>query len=981
MQYFTYTQQQLTDKKELLAKISENNRSVKFACEVLNKSNTEGVLIDVQFVNGMTNVVYKDYTSITIDEFNKLMTEDFTLPSKSTIYGRISSNHTEDDLHIDFVIYLLLDVDSPTDLYIERPVITNLHDGDVVKMSDITVESSKFLGNDPHSKTEYIISKYQSGVDPIIDEIVDVTIKHTLKSDTSKLNSNEYYYLFVRYIGSNGTKSEYSYPIKILLVRDYTVKFVFDTTLYSSNNNKITLGLRLDSGIPSPITVDWGDKTSTTYKTGHKFTVSDPGIHLYKSAGTYTVTVNCFALPIQKDDAYFKKTLTKILSPLPPIIEDLIDEDCVFSEHFTYDNFPNLNELPEYFFQNNYQLTSINNCFENDVLLTSIPNKLTYRLSNLVTAENLFLGCKNLTIPADLFAYSPNLTSVNAAFKDTTITSIPGTLLRNNLKLESAVSLFENSGLTKIPGDLFLLLSNLKNISKCFKNTPVTSIPKELFSEAIQLERIVETFSSCKKITKVEESTFKYNNNIFDFTRCFYNCTSLKEIPAELFNNITTGVDPTECFRGCTSLLNLPEYVFPKNIKTAYGVCNGCTSLRTISIYAFSKCSSATSFDYAFANTSSLNLVGNIFTDCVAAESFKYTFSNSGLRSVPETLFNSQGNVTTFDSCFYGCSELTEIPGNLFNANIRAKSFKQCFAKCGTGSSENININYLLFSNCTEASDFSFCFKEAKISEIPIELFKNNINATTFESCFENTGLTSIPDDLFTTNTEIENLNNCFKNCQSVTRISSRLLVNCIKLKTAANLLNNTNIATIPDQLFKNQINVIDLSGCFANTNIMYVTDQVFITCRNLEKVNDCFNNCQEIVGMDKYVFRTNTKLKTVKNLFKNAVKLNELPLGFFRYNSEITDFSYCFQNCIKCRFNNPFGTNEDPNRFSSITGKINFSYMFNNMADEISDEPVSVPEIWNYTYKQTPTSVGTFRKSKNLDYILNYNSIPDNWK
>lgn len=197
MQYFTYTQQQLTDKKELLAKISENNRSVKFACEVLNKSNTEGVLIDIQFVNGMTNAIYKNYTSITIDEFNKLMTEDFTLPSKSTIYGRISSNHTEDDLHIDFVIYLLLDVDSPTDLYVERPIITNLHDSDVVKMSDITVESSKFLGNDPHSKTEYIISKYQSGVDPIIDEIVDVTIKHTLKSDTSKLNSNEYYYLSI----------------------------------------------------------------------------------------------------------------------------------------------------------------------------------------------------------------------------------------------------------------------------------------------------------------------------------------------------------------------------------------------------------------------------------------------------------------------------------------------------------------------------------------------------------------------------------------------------------------------------------------------------------------------------------------------------------------------------------------------------------------------------------------------------------------
>ena len=440
MQYFTYTQQRLTNNKQLIVDVSDNVRGIKFACEVTNVSNTPDILIDIQFIDGETNTTYKDYVGITIDEFNNLMTEDFILPSKSKIYGRISSGNAS-NCCIEFVVYLLFDKDITADLFIERPVILNLHENDIVKMSDITVESSKFLGNDPHIQTEYIISKFQSGIDSVVNEKTGPVTKYTLTSDTSKINSNEYYYIFVRYIGTNGIKSEYSYPVKVLLVRDYTTRYVFDTTLYSSNNNKISLGFRLESGIPSPIIVDWGDNTSTTYKTGHKFTSSDTAYHVYKSAGVYTVSINCFALPVQKDDSYFKKTLTKILDPIPPIIEDLIDEDCVFSEWFTYNNFPNLNELPEYFFQNNYQLTSINNCFENDVMLTSIPSKLTYRLVNLKTADNLFLGCGNITVPSDLFSYNQELISVNAAFKNTKIISVPTELFRNNLKLESVVSL------------------------------------------------------------------------------------------------------------------------------------------------------------------------------------------------------------------------------------------------------------------------------------------------------------------------------------------------------------------------------------------------------------------------------------------------------------------------------------------------------------------------------------------------------------
>ena len=159
-----------------------------------------------------------------------------------------------------------------------------------------------------------------------------------------------------------------------------------------------------------------------------------------------------------------------------------------------------------------------------------------------------------------------------------------------------------------------------------------------LFSDTIRLERIIETFSLCKNITSIAAGTFKYNNNIIDFSRCFSECTKLKTIPEELFRNITIPSDPTECFIKCTSLLNVPDLVFPKMTRTAYGIFNGCTSLRTVSLNAFSGCANISTFDYAFANTQSLNYIGDVFDNCNSVKSFNSTFYKSGISSVSANL-------------------------------------------------------------------------------------------------------------------------------------------------------------------------------------------------------------------------------------------------------------------------------------------------------------------------------------------------------
>lgn len=985
MKYFLYSQNKLNKNKKQLIKISPDVLNFKFACVVENKKNIENIKIDIQFKDGKTGLVNYDYKNIEIDEFNNLMTEDFVFPPNSEIWGNISNivNITDEELDINFIIYLLLEQDGQKDYYINTPYIIKPVENDVIKMSDINITSSKYIGNVSHTNTEYLISKYPTGVDPVlVEKTNDPVTQYILTKDTSKINNNEYYYLFVRYHGEYNTVSEYSPPVKVLLLRDYTTRFVFDTTQIESNNeNKISLGFRLNSGIPSKIEIDWGDENFTEYPQGYKFTSEDTSYHSYKKAGVYTVTVKCYAMPVQMNDIYFKNTLIKILDPLPPIIEDTIDEDCVFSKYFTYNNFPYLNELPEYFFQNNYQLQSIDNCFENDVNLSVIPNKLTYGLNNLLSANELFLNCKNINIPDDLFKYCPNLLSIYNCFKNVNITKIPDNLLFYNTKIENVDGLFENTNITKIPDNLFVSTINLKNVNRLFKNTNISNIPSNLFSNNPFIDSSEETFSNCSKLLEIPEVLFRYNTLIRNNKRTFSNCVKLTSIPSDLFYNINIEHDLTECFKDCILLNAVPKNIISKYTKTVYGLFDGCTNIRTISVNAFSQGINIESFENTFKNTLNLEYLDAIFADCINVVTFKNAFYNSGIKTINNNVFKVQTKVQTFEGTFYSCKKLEILPDDLFKNCLYVKSFKNCFAYVGLNSDNGISFTSNLFLNNTKVKDFSFCFYSANFAtELPLELFSNNIETQTFESCFENTNISILPQDLFIHCPLLENLNNCFCGCSGIRILNKNLLSKNLELKTAYNLFKNTNISSIPEKFFNNLNKLENLSGCFENTKLIYLENNLFLNCENIKNLNNCFYNCSELIGVEANIFKTNLNLKYVKNLFKNCIKLIEIPKGIFNNNSQIIDFSFCFQNCIKAKINNPFTNTDDKNRFKNILSKINFNYTFTNVADELVDD-MYFPELWDYTFNIMPSSIATFRKSKNIDNILNYNLIPDNWK
>ena len=74
-----------------------------------------------------------------------------------------------------------------------------------------------------------------------------------------------------------------------------------------------------------------------------------------------------------------------------------------------------------------------------------------------------------------------------------------------------------------------------------------------------------------------------------------------------------------------------------------------------------------------------------------------------------ETPLLNTGN-TSFNSCFYSCSNLESIPPGLFDKNTNVTNFRYCFANCYSLT----NIPKNLFAKNKAAKDFYFCFSTCR---------------------------------------------------------------------------------------------------------------------------------------------------------------------------------------------------------------------------------------------------------------------------
>ena len=173
-------------------------------------------------------------------------------------------------------------------------------------------------------------------------------------------------------------------------------------------------------------------------------------------------------------------------------------------------------------------------------------------------------------IPEWLFSKKVTSTVMSKFGSNNSIVSIPEGLFKNNVNIVSFDNVFVGcSGLTSIPEGLFKNNVNTTSFEYTFYGcTGLTSIPEGLFKNNVNVTRFGSVFSECKGLTSIPEGLFKNNVKVTTFWGTFYDCTGLTSIPetiVEFAKKVKEkGGNVSGMFRHCTSASNytsIPEYI------------------------------------------------------------------------------------------------------------------------------------------------------------------------------------------------------------------------------------------------------------------------------------------------------------------------------------------------------------------------------------------------------------------------------------
>lgn len=139
--------------------------------------------------------------------------------------------------------------------------------------------------------------------------------------------------------------------------------------------------------------------------------------------------------------------------------------------------------------------------------------------------------------------------------------------------------------------------------------------------------------------------------------------------------------------------------------------------------------------------------------DFIPGNNYDVTNNNSKKLILMNTPMLNTGQ-TSFEYCFYECTNLTTIPADVFDKNSQVTDFTSCFYRAGL-----IEIPAGLFDKHTEAKIFEACFQECpELTTIPDRLFANNKKVTTFQGCFLKSPKIKIHPNIFCNEADGEGL-------------------------------------------------------------------------------------------------------------------------------------------------------------------------------------------------------------------------------
>ena len=322
-------------------------------------------------------------------------------------------------------------------------------------------------------------------------------------------------------------------------------------------------------------------------------------------------------------------------------------------------------------------------------------------------------------------------------------------------------------------------------------------------------------------------------------------------------------------------------------------------------------------------------------------------------------------------------SLLTSLPNDLFKYGGSIKELNHTFAY-----SSLVSVPEGLFNGLSKVTKASYLFRySSKLATLPERLFSGMTEVTNLSYCFNYcTALTSVPEGLFDGVAKVTNLNNLFGNCSSLVSIPAGLFSGMPEVKNLSYCFNYcTALTSIPENLFNGMTKVTDLGNCFGRcSTLTSVPEGLFNGMTEVTDLIGMFGYCTNLKSVPAYLFSGMTKVTRLHTLFDGCSSLVSIPAGLFSEQVNVTDFRYCFRRVpAKAIHPNIFcnEATEKTTRFANVTP--NFSTCFYGLTGTVAG---TVPALWEYTYKATPTKTGCFG-GNSVTTLSNYGDIPTEWK
>lgn len=193
------------------------------------------------------------------------------------------------------------------------------------------------------------------------------------------------------------------------------------------------------------------------------------------------------------------------------------------------------------------------------------------------------------------------------------------------------------------------------------------------------------------------------------------------------------------------------------------------------------------------------------------------------------------------------------------------------------GLADGYTITGDLFKYCVNATNFSSCFEDSNLLEIPKGLFDNCIAATNMNRCFYSGAfvnqITTIPDELFKNLSLVTDFSLCFHGRSAITTIGKDILANC----TSA----------------------VDLGGFLLDTGIKEIPEGMLDDLVNLENVSSFCRSCESLETVPFSLFDNCPKLNNIKAAFYNDFSItSSVPPLWEREWTDTTQYEGCYYNC-----------------------------------------------------------------------------------